>query len=236
MKVRISLIIALLLFSISNIFAHAVWIETASAGKKGQAQQVKVFFGEYSEKDISATKKWFSNLRDFTLELTSPDGKKTTLKTVADSLFFKADFTPTQEGTYVVSVVHIVKDLYQNAKLQYYAFANVNIGNGKVNTAFPVDANLVIKPSKAVVKLNETVAHQLIYNKAPLAKEKITVIAPELNKTEVETDSEGKFAFNPKQKGGYFLEAFKEENTPGTFDGKPYEKVWHVITYFTTIQ
>ncbi len=35
-----------LLFSVSSIFAHALWIETAATGKVGQKQTVKVFYGE----------------------------------------------------------------------------------------------------------------------------------------------------------------------------------------------
>ncbi len=29
--------------------AHALWIETAVKGKKGQEQEVKIYYGEYEE-------------------------------------------------------------------------------------------------------------------------------------------------------------------------------------------
>ncbi|WP_169306800.1 DUF4198 domain-containing protein [Pedobacter polaris] len=237
MKTKMILLVALFTVSISSASAHALWLETASTGAKGQAQEVKAFFGEYTTSDISATKKWFSNLKDFNLVLTAPDGTKTTLKTTADSLFYKASFTPNQDGTYLLSVVHVVKDLYQNAKLQYYAFASVTIGTNKnLNNAFPAEASLTIRPSKLVLHTNESASHQLVFNKAPLAKERITIISPDQKKLEVETDKDGRFNFNPIQKGGYFLEAFAEDKTPGKFDGKNYEKVWHVVTYFTEIK
>lgn len=234
---RFTLFIVLLTLSISSAFAHALWIETSSVGRKGQAQEVKIFFGEYTTNDISGTRKWFSNLRDFTLVLTAPDGTKTTLKALADSLFFKTSFIPNQDGTYLLSVVHNVRDLYQNAKLQYYAFANVAVGdNASLNKLFPSDASLTIRPSKLILKTNEAALHQLIYNKLPLAKERITIISPDQKKIEIETDNDGQFNFNPTQKGDYFLEAFAEDKTPGKFEGKDFEKIWHVVTYFTNIK
>jgi len=236
MKIKIILFIALFTLSVSSAFAHALWIETASTGKKGQAQEVKIFFGEYTTSDISATKKWFSNLKDFNLVLTAPDGTTTQLKATVDSSFYKTSFTPNQDGTYLLSIVHIVKDLYQNAKLQYYAFSSVTVGNGSINKFYPADASLTIRPSKLVLSANESAAHQLIFNKAPLAKERITIISPDKKKLELETANDGQFNFNPTQKGGYFLEAFAEDKTPGKFDGKDYEKVWHVVTYYTTVK
>lgn len=237
MKNKIILFIALFTLSMSSAFAHALWIQTASTGKKGQPQEVKVFFGEYSAKDISNTKKWFSNLKDFNLVLIAPNGTKTVLKTSPDSLYFKTTFTPEQDGTYILSVVHMVKDLYQNAKLQYYAFANVSVGtNAQLNKAFPTNAHLTIRPEQPVLASSQSASHQLIYNNAPLAKERITIIAPDYKSSELETDKNGQFNFSPSQKGAYFLEAFAEDNKPGQFDGKAYEKVWHVVTYFTEIK
>lgn len=237
MKTKIFLFLAFFTLSISSAFAHAVWLETSSTGKKGQAQDVKIFFGEYTTGDISATKKWFSNLKDFSLILTAPDGSKTQLNATADSLFYKTSFMPTQNGTYLLSVVHVVKSIYQNAKLQYYALSSVTIGeDNNLNKSFPADASLTIRPAKLVLSTNETATHQLIYNNAGLAKERITIVTPDKKKQELETDKDGNFIFSPTQKGGYFLEAFAEDKTPGKHDGKDYEKIWHVVTYFTTIK
>lgn len=237
MKTKITLFIALFTLSISSSFSHALWLETASIGKKGQAQEVKIFFGEYTTGDISATKKWFSNLKDFNLVLIAPDGTKTQLKATVDSMFYKTSFTPTQDGTYLLSVVHNVAAIYQNSKLQYYAFSSVTVGDHKtLNKAFPADASLTIRPSRLVLNVNESAMYQLIYKNGGLAKERITVISPDKKKQELETDKDGQFNFKPTQKGGYFLEAFAEDKIPGKFDGKDYEKVWHVVTYFTEIK
>jgi uncharacterized GH25 family protein len=234
---KLALLISLSLLAISSTFAHALWIETATTGKKGQVQPIKIFFGEKTTNDISTTKKWFSNLKDFDLILIAPDGIKTHLQPTADSLFYNASFTPDKDGTYLLSIVHHVKDLYQQAKLNYYAFASVTIGDiTTLNKSFPADASLTIRPSKLLLKMNDAASHQLIYQQASLAKERITIISPDKKKLELETDKDGLFNFNPTQKGGYFLEAFVEDARPGSFEGKNYEKVWHVVTYFTTIK
>ena len=236
MKTKISLLFLFLALSISSAFAHALWIETASTGKKGKAQEVKVFFGEYESNEPDSAAKWFSNLKEFKLVLTAPNGTTKVLATAADVSFFKASFTPDQEGTYKLSVVHEVADIYEKAKIEYYAFADVAVGNAKINTAFPATAALTIRPDKHALSVGETSIHQVIYNKTPFAKQQLTVVNAERKAQPTETDAEGKFTFKPEQKGNYFLEAFTEDKTPGKLNGKDYDKVWHLVTYTTKVK
>lgn len=233
MMKKISLLLMLLTMSIGSAFAHALWIETASTGKKGQAQEVKIFFGEYEENQPDSAAKWFSNLKDFKLVLTAPNGTTKVLNATPDVRFYKTTFTPDQDGTYTLSIVHEVKAIYENAKIEYYAFAHVAVGNtSKVNPAYPTNALFTIQPSQAISKTGTAVSHQVVFNKSPFASQKLAVIDPAKKKEEPTTDATGKFDFKPTQKGNYFLEAFKEDATPGELDGKKYEKVWHVVTYF----
>ncbi|WP_316802025.1 DUF4198 domain-containing protein [Pedobacter nototheniae] len=236
MKTKISLLVLLIAFSVSSAFAHALWIETASTGKKGQPQEVKVFFGEYESKEPDSAKKWFSNLKEFSLVLTAPNGSTKVLTATPDVLFFKTSFTPDQDGTYKLSIVHEVAAVYEHAKIEYYAFADVAIGNGKKNLAFPADAALTIRPEKTALKTGETTTHELVYNKAPFGKQKISIVTPDWKKQEVETDAAGKYTFKPEQKGNYFIEAFTEDKTAGTLHDKSYDKVWHLVTYFTEVK
>ncbi len=234
---KITLALLLLTLGVTNAFAHALWIETPSIGKKGQAQEVKIYFGEYEENKPDSAAKWFSNLKDFSLVLTAPNGTTKILKATADINCFKAGFTPDQDGTYILSVVHEVKTIYEHAKINYYAFAHVAIGNTpKINAVYPANALFTIRPAATLVKAGTPASYQLIYNKMPFAKEKLTVIDVTGKKHEPLTDGNGKFEFKPASKGNYFFEAFKEDSTPGELDGKKYEKVWHVVTYFVQAQ
>lgn len=235
MKTKLSLLLIICAFSITNAFAHALWIETAANGKKGQAQEVKIFFGEYEQNEPDSAAKWFSNLKSFKLILTAPNGKTTVLPATPDVKFYKANFTPDQSGTYKLSVVHEVADIYDKAKIEYYAFADVTVGQAKINTTFPTAAVLTIRPEKQVLKVGETAVHQVIYNKAPFAKQKLTLVNPERKAIPTETDAEGKFTFKPEAKGNYFFEAFTEDKTAGKLNGKDFEKTWHMVTYTTQI-
>lgn len=235
MKTKLSLLFFFLAFSVTSAFSHAMWIETSSTGKKGQAQEVKIFFGEYESNEPDSAAKWFSNLKSFKLILTAPNGKTTVLSAAPELKFYKATFTPDQNGTYKVSVVHEVADIYDKAKIEYYAFADVAVGNSKINAAFPEEAALTIRPEKQVLKVGASSVHQVIYNKAPFAKQKVTLVNPERKAIPTETDAEGKFTFKPETKGNYFLEAFTEDKTAGKLNGKDYEKVWHLVTYTTQV-
>lgn len=171
MKMKIALLLFFFAFSASSVFAHALWIETASTGKKGQAQEVKVFFGEYEENQPDSAKKWFSNLKAFKLVLTAPNGKSTVLTASPDVRYFKSSFIPDQDGTYKLSIVHEVAAVYEHAKIEYYAFADVAVGNAaKVNTTYPADALLTIKPAHHNLKVGETTTQEVVYNKAAFAK------------------------------------------------------------------
>ncbi len=236
MKTKISLLALFLAFSISNVFAHALWIETASTGKKGQPQEVKVFFGEYESNEADSTAKWFSNLKAFKLVLIAPNGNTKVLTASPDVLFYKASFTPEQDGIYKISIVHEVADIYEKAKIEYYAFADIAVGNSKINNNFPAGAALTIRPDKQVLKVGETAVHEVIYNKTPFANQKLTVVGPDKKGQPTETDAQGKFTFKPTAKGNYFLEAFTEDKTPGKLNGKDYEKTWHLVTYTTEVK
>ncbi len=236
MKTKISLLALFIAFSISNVFAHALWIETASTGKKGQQQEVKVFFGEYESNETDSAAKWFSNLKDFKLALTAPNGSTKVLTALPDVLFYKASFVPDQEGHYKISIVHEVAAVYEKAKIEYYAFADVAVGTSKINTAFPSDAALTIRPAKHGLKVGDLAVHEVIYHKKPFANQKLTVVGPDKKGQPVETDVQGKFIFKPVAKGNYFLEAFTEDKTPGKLNGQDYEKTWHLVTYTTEVK
>lgn len=236
MKTKLSLLLFFLAFSVTSTFAHALWIETSSTGKKGQPQDVRVFFGEYEANEPDSAAKWFSNLKQFKLVLTAPNGTTKILTAAADVTFFKASFTPDQDGTYKLSVVHEVADVYEHAKIEYYAFADVAVGKSKINSAFPAEATLTIRPEKQVLKVGESSVHKVIYKDAAFAKQKLTLVNAARKPVETETDAEGKFTFKPEQKGNYFFEAFTEDKTAGKLNGKDYEKIWHLVTYTTEVK
>lgn len=70
-------------FAAPQLFAHALWIETKATGTKGKAQEISVYFGEFSDNDITKADKWFSDLKDFSLVVISPSKKEVKLTSKA---------------------------------------------------------------------------------------------------------------------------------------------------------
>ncbi|WP_443944844.1 DUF4198 domain-containing protein [Pedobacter sp. AW1-32] len=235
MKTKISLLVLFIAFSVSTAFAHALWIETSSTGQKGQPQEVKIFFGEYESKAPDTAAKWFSNLKDFKILVTAPNGKSQFLTTTEKTLFYTGTFTPDQDGVYKLSVVHEVAAVFEHAKIEYYAFADVAVGSGKKVAGFPSGATLTLQPEKNAAKASET-TYIALWNKAAFAKQKIAIVNPDGSKQNPETDEKGKFVANTTQKGNYFIEAFTEDKKPGKLNGKDYEKVWYLATYFAEVK
>jgi hypothetical protein len=242
MKTKISLLFFFLAFSISSAFAHALWIETASTGKKGQTQEVKVFFGEYESNEPDSAAKWFSNLKEFSLVLTAPNGTTKVLTTAPDVHFFKASFTPDQAGFYRLSIVHEVAAVYEHAKIEYYTYADVfvtqgeSVGEGpKYSPPFPKNALFTVHLDSAPEN-GKLASPEFVFNKLALENQNVTIINPEQKKQELKTDASGKCNFKVEQNGKYFIEAFKEDKTPGKLNGKDYDKVWHLVTYTTQVK
>jgi len=237
MKTKIITLFCLCFFSISGAFAHALWIETSSTGKKGQAQEIKIFFGEYESKELDSASKWFSNLKAFSLVLTDPNGKTKILPTTAEILNYKASFVPDQDGLYLLSIIHEVATVYEHAKIEYYAFTNVAIGNAqKLTTSYPENALLNITPSNTLLKKGISTHYIAKYKGNAFAKQKLTVILPNGKQENPVTDENGQFIFTPEQKGNYLFEAFTEEKTLGLLNGKDYEKIWHLVTVFSEVK
>ncbi len=212
-------------------YGHALWIETTTNGKKGVAQKVKVFFGEYGSKEIDSAAKWYSNLKDFKIVLTAPNGTKQELKTKASVFHYEANFTPTQDGQYTISIVHHVKDLYENAKIDYYALANVFVGKSTLKNQLAKEVALSIQPNKTSFISGQESSFLVKLNQSAFKNQKITIIGPSKKDEPTETDANGVLNFTPKQKGTYFFEAFYEEKKSGSQEGKNYDKIWHVVTY-----
>ncbi|NII85918.1 DUF4198 domain-containing protein [Pedobacter sp. SG908] len=242
MKTKISLLFFFLVFSISSVFAHALWIETASTGKKGQAQEVKVFFGEYESNEPDSAAKWFSNLKDFKLILTAPNGTTKVLTSTPDINFFKANFTPDEGGFYRLSIVHEVAAIYEHAKIEYYTYANVFVTDGEVigdgpkySPPFPSNALFTVHLDSAP-EFGKLASPEFVFHKSAFANQSVSIIDPGRKKQELKTDESGKCNFKAEKNGRYFIEAFKEDKTPGKLNGKNYDKVWHLVTYTTEVK
>lgn len=227
-----ALLLALLLtFGSSQLFAHALWIETASSAKAGQAQEVKVYYGEYATNEREETAKWYSNVKDFTLWLTAPGQEKIKLTTTPGSNFYSAAFTPEANGHYVLTVSHEAAELGGTTKYEFIAAAVVTVGKAAAVdiAAIPVTLNVHTAEAKTY-KVNAPVQIKAVANGKPLAKTTVSIFSPEGWTKEITTDENGAFSFNPLWAGRYVLEVSKKEKMEGTHNGKAFTAAWQGAT------
>ncbi len=227
MKIRLS--IALLFLSI-NSFAHAIWIETKANGKKGQSQEVNIYFGEYADNERDSVATWFSNLRDVKLLLVLPDGTKQPLNLEAAVNHYTSSFTPTKDGVYALSIVHTVADVYGNAKIEYYASASVSVNSDDLSPLKGATL-LAIQPKRIDARVHQPVSLAVFNNAVFLPKAKVVIASPDGWTKTIYADDTGTITFTPVTTGRYMIEAIRSDKTPGTHGGKPYNAVTHLVTY-----
>ncbi|TCC84490.1 DUF4198 domain-containing protein [Pedobacter hiemivivus] len=227
-----SLLLALLFtLGTSQLFAHALWIETASSGKTGQAQEVKVYYGEYATNEREETAKWYSNVKDFTLWLTAPGKEKIKLTTTPGTNFYSASFAPEGNGQYVLTVSHEAAELGGTTKYEFIAAAIVTVGKPSAVDVATIPVSLKVHTVEAkTYKVNAPIQIKAIANGKPLAKTTVSVFSPEGWSKEVTTDENGVITFSPIWPGRYVLEVSAREKTEGTHNGKAYTAAWQGAT------
>lgn len=178
-SIRSTLGLLLLLTFAWGVRAHTMWIEAPFTGRIGEPQPVKIRFGEFSLRMITATRQWFSDIADCQLMLLAPDGTTFTLdKTKADSCY-TASFTPHTEGWYLLYFEHTVRDLYEGMHITYQAQSWVKVGNptGLPDVASPFSNGRLILPPLTPFRLNETTEVRLTEGGKPATARRFTLTA-----------------------------------------------------------
>ncbi|MGM8362187.1 hypothetical protein ACSV4D_09755 [Flavobacterium sp. ARAG 55.4] len=230
--------VAFLLLVTSQSFAHALWIETKATGTKGKPQEISVYFGEFSENDITKAEKWFSDLKDFTLVVISPSKKEIRLKSIPLENKYQAFFTPEEDGVYTVVMQHTVKDVYGTMKLDYNSSANILVGNKLAGNEAAANTNKisVFAENASSLAKNTKVTAVATYNAAVAKEQKVKVIAPNGWEKELWTNENGEFSFTPIWSGNYMVEFSQTEKAGGEHNGKNYNEIWKMATCHLTVK
>lgn len=227
-----SLLLAVLFtLGTSQLFAHALWIETTSSGKVGQVQQIKVYYGEYATNEREEISKWYSDVREFTLWLSAPGKEKIKLATTPGNNFYSATFTPEMAGQYILTVSHEAKELGGTTKYEFLSTAIVTVGKSEAVNYAAIPAALKVHTLESkVYKINTNVQIKAVANGQALAKTAISVFSPEGWSKEITTDENGLISFKPIWPGRYVIEVSAREKKEGTHNGKAYTTAWQGAT------
>jgi hypothetical protein len=223
----------LMLFAAPQLFAHALWIDTKATGTKGKAQEISVYFGEFSDNDITKADKWFSDLKDFSLVVISPSKKETKLTSKALDNKYQAFFTPDEDGVYTIVMHHTVGDVYGTMKLDYNSSATVVVGNKSAGNVAAANNNKisVFSENADIAKKNTVINVSALYEGAIAKSQKIKVIAPNGWEKELWTNDKGEISFTPIWSGNYMVEFAYTEKSAGEHNGKKYDEIWKMATY-----
>jgi uncharacterized GH25 family protein len=208
----------------SASFAHALWIETESQGSLGKSHAVKIFYGEYAEKEFEKTDKWYSDVNTFHLWLIAPDGNKIQLNYSSSGDHYAATFIPGLEGVYILTTSHSAKDVDAGYVYQFNASATINVGKLKVVTQSLPGNELYLEPvtngkhNSGVVKA--------YFKGQPAADITITVSGPTGWSKNFKTDKNGMLEFEPLWKGTYALEGFYTSEENGNHFNVAYQHIW----------
>ena len=236
--IKTAAITVVTLFFTAQSFAHALWIETKTTGTKGKAQEINVYFGEYSDNDITKTAKWFSDIKDFSLVIISPSKKEIKLTSTALENKYQAIFTPDEEGVYTIAMHHTVKEVYGTMKLDYNSSATVVVGNTTNGNDASANTNVISLFTKeaSVAKKDTKTTVNALYEGKIAAKQKMKVIAPNGWEKELWSDENGTISFTPLWSGNYMVEFAYTEKSTGEHNGKKYDEVWKMATYLITVK
>jgi uncharacterized GH25 family protein len=226
----------MLLLSAVVANAHAVWIETSLIGTKNKSQEVRVYLGEYAEGVRDSVSKWFSNMKDVELFVTAPDGKREQITLKANGNHLVGNFTPSQDGSYALSITHTVAEIYGEVKIIYYASATVNTGKASASQLPAATALAVVPASETPKKLQQT-SVKVLNAQQPLAEAKVEVCSPAGWIKTQHSDAKGEVSFAPLEAGQYMFEAVRTEKTPGTHtNGKTYKSITHLVTHCVAVK
>lgn len=228
-----SLFTLLLTFlSVQLASAHALWIETNSTGVKNVKQEVRIFYGEYASQEIEPLDKWYSDVKDFKLILTTPSNKQIEVQKMLTGDHFTAEFTPIENGIYVLSIYHAGKDL---SKTNLYAFSSLAFIQVSGNTLPAITNNFYVKVNPNKYEVGNTVEAIVIKAGKPLANAEVLVMSQEGWSKSFKTDPQGKISFTALWKGNYVIEASFGENKEGDWNGKPFTYAWEGTTTFLIV-
>lgn len=223
------------LVCLGQAFAHALWIETSPVGKKGVAQEVKIFFGEFGDMDITPTATWFSDINQFALVLVSPDGKETTLKATQKEKYYSASFTPAADGVYSLAMHHVVKEVYHGLVLDYNSSATVKVGAGEASVPSSKNVISVLPAVRSAYAINQPVSIQAFFEGKPAGNKEVEVVAPNGWVKKLYTDSLGFASFTPLWNGKYNVEYTSTEKKTGEHQNVPYESWYYCSTMIITV-
>ncbi len=242
--IKYTYILLTLLFIFSHsLMAHYLWIETNPTGKIGKAQEVRVYFGEYTW-DLRETPggERFEPMKAFKVWVVSPSGEKTDLAFKQGSRLrrdYTSTFTPEEKGTYTlllnndeIEVIDYTEYDFGIFKTHYHSIAKVVVGDGlKETIADNPNGITLVDLSTEPLATGKKLTFKVLYKGELLVKGELDIYVADQWGKKLYTDENGMVSLTLPWNTKYVIEAAKKEEVPGEYNGKPYQFIYHCVTY-----
>lgn len=211
--------------------AHGYWIELQGTHKINEPVTIQLYYGEYSLGERMSGK-YLDKMKDIKVYVQLADGKKTQITMQQTDSFWAGSFTPTSNGTYVITGINDVRDVQDWTKHNLgitrpvqYLKAYYTVQKHKQNKSqLPLDLS-VKNRSKGKFELT------VLKNGEPIPEQKLLIASSDDGAEEYTTDTKGKLVVTLKNIGLYIISIDWIDQTPGSFNDKQYETVRHRLDY-----
>lgn len=215
-----------------SVRAHALWIESSPFAVKNKVHDIKIYYGEYASNEIEPIDKWYSDVTDFEIFVTTPSQRKVALTKNPAQDHFQSSFVPEEDGVYMISIVHAAKDLGGATKYEFSSIALVSVGPRSTQVLNKVPFCIQIQPK--IFQKGEVVDALVLQNGIPVRQGELLVMSQEGWSKAFKTDDYGRVRFPVIWLGQYVLEASVSIEEEGQWYDKPFKKTWFGTT--TSIQ
>ena len=221
------LLLALLCTSFSQtVRAHALWIESSPSAKKNVTQTVKVFYGEYEHGTRDLLKEWYSDLKELELYILHPNGKSIKLETHEANDHLVAQFTPEQDGLYLIHTSHAAAELGGKTKYIFGASLPIAVNQSVQMIVNNKESGLLVFASSQEQHLGQNIDIYVLDKGIACQSTDVTVISSEGWAKTFKTDTAGKISFAPLWKGMYVVETSKYAPEEGVWHDQAHTHVW----------
>jgi hypothetical protein len=219
-----------ILLSTAHAKADSLWIEAEATGQVGKSQIIKVIFGSYNQYRLQKIDGEFQEVKDFTCWMISPTGKHIALQFSPKETAYEANFTPAEQGIYVVLLENKqrkVEDWSKStskigiAKQHYYARTTIQVGNSKAIAQESLTDLTILRDAEN--QPNSDVVLKVLLHGKPVPNATLFMRHPEMQEQKLTTDQDGKVLFHNPKPGRYFALVTLKFETPGTYKGVHYD-------------
>ncbi|WP_236972581.1 hypothetical protein [Membranihabitans marinus] len=192
--------------TISNINAHALFIQSQSEAKKGKLLEIQVFYAEAEEGKKEKIEDWWANVADCVLMVTLPNGEEESLELTAMDDVMIADFTPNLDGQYTFWISHTVDKIVGETQYEFNSQFSVVVGKNATTASQPISGITFA----SIRKKNKPLSLQFSSEKTSGKKVNITVFSPSGWQRSLAVTDLGFYHFIPEWKGDYMIETFEK--------------------------